>query len=115
MTSDPDGSSIPPLSDDQRDWIRRTLKSTGVPVTAGMVDRLASLVAGSMDAFRKDVAAQSTDRERHDALRRLLKLVESRDPPIRQIRALIKQLSARSVEDLEERAALIWYLLNLSE
>jgi hypothetical protein len=108
MTSNPDGSNIPPLSDDQRDWIRRSLKAAGVPITAGLVDRLTNLIAGGMDAFRKNVAAQTTDRERHEALRRLLKLAESRDPPIGQIRTLIKQLSARSVEDLEERAALIW-------
>jgi hypothetical protein len=108
MTSDPDRSNIPPLSDDQRDWIRRSLKAAGGPITSRMVDRLANLVAGSMNGFRKDVEAQSTDRERHDALRRLLKMTESRDPPIRQIRVFIKQLAARSAENLEERAALIW-------
>ena len=105
-----DGCSPDPnnLGEEQRASIRRALRQTGMKPTPPTVERLVALIQKSMDMFREARAAQRTYRERHDAIRELLRLAEEKDPSVAVIRKRITELVPVDVADAAARAARLW-------
>jgi hypothetical protein len=82
------------LDEEQRACLKRCLRRSGAEVLGVQLKALATVVACAMSAFlaRKSDYAM-TYREVHDAIRELWRLASEADPPIGQIRAIIKALS----------------------
>jgi hypothetical protein len=95
------------LGEEERACIRRALGQAGIEPTKQIVERLMISIAGSMAMFRQD-SARGTYRERHDALRDLLRLVEATDPPMGVIRKRIGELSLFDIDEMTERAHRLW-------
>jgi hypothetical protein len=91
------------LHAEQRKWVADSLRKAGLDVS--LEPDLTSLVQGTIAVFLADRAASSgTDRERHDALRRLWSLAHSDDPPVGIIRGLVARLPKRALDYIDLRA-----------
>jgi hypothetical protein len=102
--SSPDPSE---LDEEKRDILRGLLRQAGVEPTKKAVERLIAAIESDMAAFRQ-AASQSTRRERHDALRALLRLADEDDPPVAVIRKRIAELERTDIAEAEERAHRLW-------
>src|SRR5439155_5610007 len=98
------GSEPHKLGDEERAAMRRVLRQAGIEATSAMVERLADAIQASMDLFRENRAGQFTHRERHDAIRALLRLAEEDDPPVGMIRKRITELAEDDIAYAGERA-----------
>jgi hypothetical protein len=102
------GSSDPSeLGEEKRAILRGVLRHAGVEPTKEVVERLIAAIEPLMAAFRL-AASQSTRRERHDALRVLVRMADEEDPPVGMIRARIAKLSTFDLAEAEERAYRQW-------
>ena len=95
------------LGEEERAILRGVLRQAGIKPTKEIVGRLIGSVQANMAAFRQ-AASQITRRERHDALRELLHMVEEEDPPVAVIRKRIAELPAFDIAEAEERAHRLW-------
>jgi hypothetical protein len=95
------------LGEEERAILYGVLHQAGIKPTKEIVERLINAVQASMATFSQAVP-RSTRRERHDALRALVRLAEEEDPPVGMIRACIAKLSAFDGAEAEERAHRLW-------
>jgi hypothetical protein len=95
------------LEEEKRAIIRGVLDQAGMKPTKEIVERLIGSVHSSMAAFRQ-AASQITARERHDAIRALLRLAEEGDPPVAVIRKRITELPVVDIAEAEKRARRLW-------
>jgi hypothetical protein len=102
--SSPDPSE---LDKEKRAILRGVLRQAGVEPTKVVVERLIAAIESRVAEFRQ-AASRSTRRERHDALRALLRLADEDDPPVGMIRALIAKLSTFDLAEAEGRAYRLW-------
>jgi hypothetical protein len=83
------------------------VRQASIKPTQEIFGRLIEAVQRNMAEFRQ-AASRDTRRERHDALRALLRLADEDDPPVGMIRALIAKLSAFDLAEAEGRAYRLW-------
>ena len=83
------------------------MRQASIKPTQEIFGRLIEAVQRNMAEFRQ-AASRDTRRERHDALRALLRLADEDDPPVGMIRALIAKLSAFDLAEAEGRAYRLW-------
>jgi hypothetical protein len=102
--SSPDPSE---LEEEKRAILRGVLRQAGVEPTRKMAERLIAAIEPLMAAFYQ-AASQGTHRERHDALRAVVRMAEAADPPVGMIRALIAKLPVVDVAYAEERVRRLW-------
>jgi hypothetical protein len=95
------------LAEEKRAILRGVLCHAGIKPTKEIVERLVNAVQASMATFSQAVP-RSTRRERHDALRALMRMTDEEDPPVGLIRARIAKLSDFDVAEAEERAHRLW-------
>ena len=95
------------LGEEKRAILRGVLRQAGIKPTTEIVERLIDAVQASMATFSQAVP-RSTRRERHDALRALVRMADEEDPPVGMIRACIAKLSDFDVAEAEERAHRLW-------
>jgi hypothetical protein len=95
------------LEEEQRAIICGVLDQAGIKPTNEIVEHLIGSVQVSMAAFRR-AASRSTSRERHDAIRALLRLTEEADPPVGVIRRRITELPVVDIAEAVVRARRLW-------
>jgi hypothetical protein len=91
------------LAEEKRAILRGVLCQAGIKPTKEIVEHLVNAVQVSMATFSQAVP-RSTRRQRHDALRALVRMVDEEDPPVGVIRGRISELAAVDIADAEERA-----------
>jgi hypothetical protein len=94
------------LGEEERAILRQVLRQAGIDpkqFLATLVNKVQTCMA-----YYRAVAQPATFRERHDALRELLRLADEEDPPIAVIRGRIMELEPTDLSDITERAERLW-------
>jgi len=101
-----DSPDLNELDEEKRAILRGVLRQADVEPTKEVVERLIAVIEPLM-AFRQE-ASQHTPRERHDALRELLRLANEKDPPVGVIRKRVAELEPFDIAEAQERAHRLW-------
>jgi hypothetical protein len=92
--------------DEQGAVLRTVLRQGDVEPTGDLVERLSGAVQASMARFQP--AVSPTRRERHDAVRALLRLAEAADPQVGLIRKRVAALPSSAIAEATIRACELW-------